>query len=231
MAFDGPYPTHSDSMERVIHNALFPPDYEDLDDILSASASIHKVNFKFPHYIRTWLRSRPILRRLRSFKNQAENRSVTSSSSLSLLSGTADNILDRLPQGDSTAGRLIQSIQNAERCFAPLAADGDDSTNETACTNPCGSSISSPGHEVTQSARVPSTKSPYRIRGLSMGIGMHSRRRYREKIALRFKERYLEVHDGVWDSVTGSFIPNAWPAPGFGVKTAISKSRISRRTK
>ncbi|KAK6535021.1 hypothetical protein TWF281_006319 [Arthrobotrys megalospora] len=229
MVFDGPYPSYSDSMERVIHDALSSPNHEDLDDILSASPSVHKSNFKFPRYIRTWLRSQPILKRLRSFKNQPENASIASCSSVSLLSTAADDILGRLPEGGSSIGKLVQSIQNMEKCFTPSAAEDTDSATETSCMSPCGSLLGSPGSGGAQEIRNTPVRFPGAVRRLGSGMKGYSKSRDREKKASKLKERYLEVHDGIWDSAAGVFIPNAWPAPGFAAKTAISKPKISRK--
>ncbi|KAK6521873.1 hypothetical protein TWF506_002076 [Arthrobotrys conoides] len=229
MVFDGPYPSYSGSMERVINDALSSPSHEDVDDIVSASNSVHKIGFRFPRYIRTWLFSRPILRRLRSFRNQQESSSVDSSSSTSIQSTTADDILDRLPEGGTSIGNLVKSIQNMEKCLTPV--EGSDTATEITCMSPCGSLMSSTGGEGVQGLRMTSVMFPGRVRGLSVGREAYSSTGGREKKRMIFKKRYLEIHDGIWDSTGGTFIPNAWPLPGSGVKTAISKPKISRNCK
>ncbi|EGX42928.1 hypothetical protein AOL_s00215g877 [Orbilia oligospora ATCC 24927] len=229
MVFDGPYPTYSGSMERVINDALSSPSHEDVDDILSTSTSIHRTSFKFPRYIRTWLFSRPILRRLRSFGIQQENGSVDSSSSISIQSVAGDDILDRLPEGGASIGKLVQSIQNMDKCRTPLEAS--DTATEITCISPCGSLMSSPGGEGVQNIQMTSEMSPSGVRGLSVGMEIYSRTGEREKKRMILKKRYLEIHDGIWDSAVGTFIPNAWPLPGSGVKTAISRPKVSRKGK
>ncbi|KAK6506640.1 hypothetical protein TWF481_005096 [Arthrobotrys musiformis] len=231
MFFDGPYPSYSGSMERVIHDALSSPNHEDVDgaDVLPASDSVHKSNFKFPRYIRAWLRSRPILKRLRSFGNQPENGSTISCSASSIPSSAADDILDRLPEGDSSIGELAHAIRNMEN-FSTTLEDSDSAT-ETTCMSPCGSLMNSPGVGIinTQNMRAPPARFPGAVRGRNAGMEICSRTGNREKKEVKPKKRYLEVHDGVWDSAVGAYIPNAWPAPGFGVKTAIRKPIVSRK--
>ncbi|KAK6350420.1 hypothetical protein TWF718_003612 [Orbilia javanica] len=230
MIFDGPYPSYSGSMGRVIHDALSPPSHGDIDELLSVSPSIHKTSFKLSRYIGTWLRSRPILKRLRSFGNQPENRSIAFDSSISIPLIAVNKIIKGLPEGDSSNSNLVQSTQNVENCFKP--SEGGDPETETTCMSPCtGSSINSRECMDAQGAQMPPVIFPGEVRGLeAKAMGMYPRVGRHVERELRFKKRYLEIRDGVWDLAVGTFIPNAWPVDP-GMKTTLSKPKVLRKWK
>ncbi|EPS35209.1 hypothetical protein H072_11472 [Dactylellina haptotyla CBS 200.50] len=221
MAFDGPYPSHSDSMERVIFNALLSPSHDDMDDVMSTSASSTRQNFKFTLPFRNWFRSSHLVRRIRSFREHPDASTLASSSSLSLTSIAADEILVQLPEGTSCTSKLIKSIQDMDRCFTRSAVEEMDSdTTETTCMRRCGS-LTGTTTTTPNACRVPHIPAG--------GVNRtRSARATRRRRALKIKERYLEVNDGVWDTVGGILIPNAWPVGR--VKTAIKKPKMARKT-
>ncbi|KAK6542910.1 hypothetical protein TWF694_006849 [Orbilia ellipsospora] len=228
MAFDGPYPSHSDSMEKVIFNALLSPNYEDADDVVSTAPSTKRV-FKLPLPFRSWFRSHPLLRRLKSFGLQSDVASVASCSSVSLPSIAADEILNQLPEGNSSISKLAKSIQDIDKCFTRSAADDTDSdATETTCISQLGSLKGSFGS--SRAVEIMPTRFPGTHQVPGSGIKRHKYDfKSRRKRASKIRERYLEVNDGIWDTVAEIFIPNAWPIAR--IKTAIKRPMVGAKDK
>ncbi|KAJ6265047.1 Syntaxin-1B [Drechslerella dactyloides] len=206
MAFDGPYPSHSRPMERVILNALSYPVHEDIivlesvDKSSFSNSAGKRIVFGLHRHFFRWIRSRTIFRRLRSFRATSETSSISTCSSVSLPSAAAEEFLPQVPEGNRSVGQLERSIQNMDRCFiTSTATDSNDSGSLTDVSfmSPCGSLKSSFGcgnAEAAEILAINSTPSIRIYRSAAAGILP------KEKRAAKVKEQYLEVSDGVWDA-------------------------------
>ncbi|KAF3914091.1 hypothetical protein AA313_de0204748 [Arthrobotrys entomopaga] len=177
--------------------------------------------FKFSVPFRSWFRSHPLLRRLRSFGLQSDVASVASSSSVSLPSIAADEILSQLPDGNSSISKLAISIREIDKCFTRSAADDTDSdATETTCMSQCGSLKGAFGS--SRAVEIMPNKFAGTHQVPVLGEKRHKYdSKMRQKRASKVRERYLEVNDGIWDTVAEIFIPNAWPIGR--IKTAIKR--------
>ncbi|KAK6349429.1 hypothetical protein TWF696_005713 [Orbilia brochopaga] len=234
MAFDGPYPSHSCSMEQVILNALSCPIHEDLIvDVASSNRSPRKpMKTRFPQYLCGWIRSSPVLRRIRSLRRQSDTPSISNCSSISMPSTAVNEIFTQLPEGNGSMGQLAKSIHNMDkRVTRSVATDSTDSRSltEVSCMSRCGS-LRTPfgcGYAEPSTVDVQAVAigfSPARgVRGYRSVAGAGTR----EKRAVKVKKRYLECPDGIWDTVDGVFIPNAWPVGRL--KTTVKNPRVDQR--
>ncbi|KAF3937353.1 hypothetical protein ABW19_dt0204250 [Dactylella cylindrospora] len=99
-----------------------------------------------------------------------------------------------------------------EQCFARATdLDSDDEGPELSGLSRSVSMRSSVGGSGGTTANISSDGGMRRFQSLSN----------RSKRATQVKERYLEVNDGIWDTVEEVFIPNAWPVGN--IKTVVKK--------